>query len=147
MSAPRSSHVLQPDAYSARSLLLVDDEPLVRRIVARTLREDGFRVLEAECAEDALAALERESVDLVLTDIMMPRMNGCELGREIARRWPQLRMLYYSGHVFDSLLASGICPKDIPFIPKPFDAEVLRARIEEILEAPPYRFPDSARDN
>lgn len=142
MSAPRSSHVAVTDAYTAKSLLLVDDEPLVRRIVARVLREEGFRVLEADCAEDALRILERDSVDLVLTDIMMPRMNGCELGREISRRWPQLRMLYYSGHVFDSLFSSGICPQDIPFIAKPLDPEVLRDRIQQVLEAPPYRFAE-----
>jgi DNA-binding NtrC family response regulator len=142
LSAPRSSHVPVTDAYSATSLLLVDDEPLVRRIVARVLREDGFRVMEAECAEDALRLLERESVDLVLTDIMMPRMNGCELGREISRRWPQLRMLYYSGHVFDALFSSGICPKDIPFIAKPLDPDVLKGRIQQVMEEPPYRFGD-----
>ena len=121
-------------------ILLVDDEPLVRRIVARMLRTAGFQVVEADTSDQALSRLEREPVDLVLTDVMMPGMNGCELGRSIAQRWPETRVLYYSGHVFDQLFESGICPRDIPFIRKPFGAETLRRRIEEMMESPPYRF-------
>lgn len=124
------------------SVLLVDDEPLVRRIVGRLLEDEGYQVLDASDASGALEALHHGSVDLVLTDIMMPGMNGCELGRVITQRWPDTRMLYYSGHIFDSLFESGICPRDIPFILKPFGPEDLRARIQQVMEAPPYRFED-----
>ena len=125
-------------------ILLVDDEPLVRRIVARMLRMDEYEVVEADAPEQALSMLADERIDLVLTDVMMPAMNGCELGRVISDRWPEMRVLYYSGHVFEQLFDSGICPRDIPFIRKPFDIERLRQRIEEIMETPPYRFPAGA---
>lgn len=122
------------------SILVVDDEAPVRRAVARLLRLDGHVVAEAASGAEALAELERGSFDLVLTDIMMPDMNGCELGRAIARVRPDQRVLYCSGHVFSSLHASGICPRDIPFIEKPFAAEALRHRIAQTVAAPPYRF-------
>lgn len=105
---------------------------------------DGYEVVEADAPEQVLSILARDHVDLVLTDVMMPQMNGCELGRAISDRWPETRVLYYSGHVFEQLFDSGICPKDIPFIRKPFGVETLRHRIEEIMETPPYRFPPDA---
>lgn len=123
-------------------VLVVDDDEMVRRTVARMLRAGGYTVEEAEIAAAALAALERVPVDVVLTDIMMPGMNGCELGRAIARRWPETRVLYYSGHVFDELFESGICPKDIPFVPKPFAPDEICAHIENCLVSSPYRFDD-----
>lgn len=123
-------------------ILLVDDEPLVRRIVARMLKLEGYEVVEAEAGAAALTVLAHDRFDLVLTDVMMPEMNGCELGRRISTRWPETRVLYYSGHVFEQLFESGICPKDIPFMRKPFGVETLRQRIGETMEAPPYRFTD-----
>ena len=123
-----------------RSVLLLDDEAPVRRAVARMLQLEGHEVTERATAAEALAALEQRSFDLLLTDIMMPDMNGCELGRAVGRRWPDQRVLYYSGHVFSSLFDSGICPRDIPFIQKPFGPGELRRRIDEALGAPPYRF-------
>ena len=122
------------------SILLVDDDDQVRRTVARMLRLEGHEVAEAGSGADALAALERRSADLVLSDVMMPDMNGCDLGRAIARRHPGQRLLWYSGHVFTSLFTSGICPEDLPFMQKPFGVELLRQRIAECMAAPAYRF-------
>ncbi len=122
------------------SVLLVDDELQVRHAVARLLRLDGHDVVELASGTEALAELERRTFDLILTDIMMPDMNGCELGRAIGRRWPGQRVLYYSGHVFASLYASGMCPRNIPFIEKPFGIDELRRRLAETMAAPPYRF-------
>ena len=122
------------------SILLVDDDELVRRTVARMLRLEGHEVTEAGSGAEALAALEPGPVDLVLSDVMMPDMNGCDLGRLIGRRHPGQRLLWYSGHVFISLFASGICPEDLPFMQKPFGLELLRQRIAECLAAPAYRF-------
>ena len=122
------------------SILLVDDDELVRRTVVRMLRLEGHEVTEAGSGAEALAALEPGPVDLVLSDVMMPDMNGCDLGRLIGRRHPGQRLLWYSGHVFTSLFASGICPEDLPFMQKPFTVELLRQRIAECLAAPAYRF-------
>jgi DNA-binding NtrC family response regulator len=122
------------------SILLVDDDEQVRRTVARMLRLDGHQVTEAGSGAEALAALDERAADLVLSDVMMPDMNGCDLGRLIARRYPDQRLLWYSGHVFTSLFSSGICPEDLPFMQKPFGVELLRQRIAECLAAPAYRF-------
>lgn len=122
------------------SILLVDDDEQVRRTVARMLRLEGHEVTEAGSAAEALAALDARTMDLVLCDVMMPDMNGCDLGRLIVRRHPEQRILWYSGHVFTSLFTSGICPEDLPFMQKPFGAELLRQRIAECLAAPAYRF-------
>jgi CheY-like chemotaxis protein len=86
---------------SAETVLVVDDEPLVLRLAATALEREGFAVLAAEGADEALEVSRRfpGRIDLVLTDVCMPRMRGNELGTMLMARRPELRVLYMSGDV------------------------------------------------
>jgi len=93
-------------------ILLVDDVRLVLTSLRRVLERAGFRALACESAGDALALLERERVDVVLSDFMMPGMNGIELLREVAARWPRARRCLLTAQaekeVLEMALADGL---------------------------------------
>jgi CheY-like chemotaxis protein len=104
------------------AILLVDDDPHVRQMAARILGKAGFTVLEAGDGLEALELLEAGGdeawgVQLVVTDVRMPRMDGRELGQQVAERRPALPVLYMSGH--DSGPERGL-PSLSPLLPKPF---------------------------
>ena len=110
-----------------RCILVVDDSPDIRRIVARALIDARYAVLEAEDGARALQILEREGVDidLVLTDIKMPRVDGVELGRRIADRKWQVPVIYMSGGTGDGLVA--------PLLRKPFSMDTLMGILDQAL--------------
>lgn len=133
---------------SAPHVLVVDDEPTIQRLLARMLREAGLRVTAMGSAEEALAWLTARNggtlavVDATISDVRLPRMNGCLLGREIVRRWPQTRMLFISGYIEEELRARRLCPGNLPLLPKPFTMTELLARVRQTLVDPPW-VPDS----
>jgi two-component system cell cycle sensor histidine kinase/response regulator CckA len=108
-------------------ILVVDDEPSVRRLIARTLVRAGYEVLEAGDGQAALAALagHPHPVHLILTDVVMPVMDGARLGLEVAQRYSDLPVLYMSAHVPEEI--SGEWPQaDERLLAKPFaPAELL----------------------
>ena len=111
-------------------ILLVDDEPSIRRSASRLLAAHGFDVAIADSAEQALdylGALQPAALpSAILTDIIMPGMNGYQLGGEIARRWPHLPVAYMSGLSSESLLRKGILLDAAEsFVLKPLSAESL----------------------
>lgn len=115
------------DQLDRSTILVVDDETLVRMITAEILLEAGFKVLEACCAAEAVTALEgRADIALMVTDIEMPPgMDGIELAVEVGRRWPEVAVVLTSGR---------ITPDDArPFIAKPFRAAELIAGIAAYL--------------
>jgi DNA-binding response OmpR family regulator len=116
-----------------RVILVVDDEALVCRMMARVLTEAGFRVLEAHDGEEAatlLGTLGPGAVGLVVSDISMPRMDGLALAGLAAERWPTVPVLLLSGR--------GGPPTGYPghFIPKPFTSESLLAAVRHLLPPP-----------
>jgi two-component system, cell cycle sensor histidine kinase and response regulator CckA len=120
------------------SLLVVDDEEMVRRLAARMLVMLGYRVLEARSGQEAVRLLRRGAhrIDAVLTDVAMPGIGGRELGETIARCWPQIRVLYMSGFAVNRMVSDGVIDRDVPFIQKPFTSEQLGKRIRELLATP-----------
>jgi two-component system cell cycle sensor histidine kinase/response regulator CckA len=110
-----------------RCILVVDDSPDIRRIVARALIDARYAVLEAEDGARALQILEHEGVDidLVLTDIKMPRVDGVELGRRIADRKWQVPVIYMSGGTGDGRVA--------PLLRKPFSMDALMGLLDRAL--------------
>lgn len=122
-----------PAAYPSHSavILVVDDEPVARRSARLILEHAGHRVWEASGASEALRLLEsrRPLADLLLTDIVMPGMNGIALAAEAHRRWPGLHVLFMSGFTreFADELSGSIC------VSKPFRASELVGAVESAL--------------
>jgi two-component system, cell cycle sensor histidine kinase and response regulator CckA len=116
-----------PDASQAgATILLVEDEPVVRAIAARSLERGGFRVLQASGGGVALELIDRNGQpDLVLTDLMMPGMGGAELARRLKERWPALPILFMSGYSVDDLLRQGAIDSGGVIIQKPFTPDGL----------------------
>lgn len=119
-----------------RAILIVDDEPAVRRAVARLLSAAGYRIYEAADGGEALQVLSEHpgAIDLVLTDVRMPGIDGAELVRTIGERWPRQRVAYMSGHSGDVLAPYDLAASGIPFIAKPFTREELLAEVAAAME-------------
>jgi CheY-like chemotaxis protein len=120
-------------------VLVVDDEEAVRAVLVRSLASDGFEVRQAEDGLSALTALEASSaVDLVVTDLVMPGLDGHELGRRIAARWPALRVLFVSGYSQEYLSAHQLLDLRLPLLRKPFLPSRLREAVLDALDGPPH---------
>jgi two-component system cell cycle sensor histidine kinase/response regulator CckA len=119
------------------TLMVVEDEQLVLSLLSRSLREAGYHVLEAA---DGRAALERMielqgRVDGVVTDIIMPRLNGRELASEIRTRWPGMPILFISGYTAEEVVGRGLINRGEAFLQKPFDPRGIAAKVKELLAA------------
>jgi two-component system cell cycle sensor histidine kinase/response regulator CckA len=125
-----------PSAKEPRqTVLVVDDEEGLRTLVCRTLRAGGYETLEAAHGAEALEVIEKaaEPVDLVVTDVVMPGMDGRELGRRLAQRWPTLPILYISAYDVNDIFRRGSPRLSAPFLQKPFPAEGLITTVQELL--------------
>ena len=118
-----------------RTVLLVDDNDYVRQMICVILELANYRVLEAASAAQALKISDQdnETIDLLLTDIQMPEMRGDELAEELLQRRPGIKVLCMSGDL-GVLLERYTSVDDLPFIPKPFRAEELLARIASLIQ-------------
>jgi nitrogen-specific signal transduction histidine kinase/CheY-like chemotaxis protein len=120
----------------SETILLVEDEPALRKLTRAMLEREGYSVLEAVDGVDALQLLGEHdgTIDLVLSDIIMPRMGGPELARRAASRWPALPFVFMSGYIDESLGQSRSLGADTAFLPKPFTREQLAGRMREVLD-------------
>jgi len=121
---------------TAPTILLVEDDHDVRAYVVEILRDMHFQVLEAHDADSALGLLERNDVrpDLLLTDVVLPGLNGRQLAAEIKRRQPDLRVLFMSGYAPDSIVQHGQVEPGVEVMQKPLTQQLLAQRIREVLE-------------
>ncbi len=125
------------DLTGRETILLVEDEDAVRLFAKRALRNKGYRVLEARSGEEALEVIrsQESGFDLVISDVVMPNMDGPTLAREIRTRFPQTPIIFISGYaedVFRKKLAEE--HSDIAFVPKPFSLTELAAAVKEALD-------------
>jgi DNA-binding response OmpR family regulator len=122
--------------HGRETVLVVEDEPLVRRLARRALEEHGYTVLEASDGREALAKLANpeQSIGLVLSDLVMPRMSGRELGQEISRRFPGVPVLFMSGYTGEDVRRRGLLEGSAPFVQKPFTPEGLARRVRTLLD-------------
>lgn len=121
----------------SETVLLVEDNPLVRSSARAALRDLGYTVLEAANGHEALAVLRTgEPVDLLFTDIVMPEITGVELATEAARVHPSLRVLFTSGYTDSAIAQNGQLVPGAPFLSKPYRTRDLAARVREALDHP-----------
>jgi len=120
----------------SETILVVEDKPDVRRVVCKMLTLHGYRVLEAPGPVEAIALFEEISdrIDLLLTDVIMPVMNGRELSEQIALLRPEIRILYISGYADGVIDDTGILPDGVNFLQKPFTPDELAAKVAQILK-------------
>jgi len=123
----------------SETVLLAEDEQGVRRVVAEVLGRSGYRVLPAENGEEALRIAEqfREEIDLLLTDVVMPKLNGRELAGRLLRNRPDVRVIYMSGYTDTVVFDDGDGEAEARFIEKPFPPADLTTLIREVLDARP----------
>jgi len=122
-------------------VLVVDDEPAIRHAVGRLFRREGWHVVTAATAGEAIAALESAPADGVVLDYHLPGMSGAELGAEIVQRWPRLggRLVFVSGDPQLTVEAFPAACRGAHLIRKPFDLLDLTAAIRGVLDTPPDR--------
>jgi PAS domain S-box-containing protein len=119
------------------TILLVEDEDAVRRLAKRALEMNGYRVLEASHGGEALRVCEKHAgtIDLLLTDVVMPQMSGAELAERVKPLRPDMQVLFMSGYTEDALGNHGVLAPETAFLYKPFTPDSLRRRVREVLDA------------
>jgi len=118
-------------------ILVVEDDDAVRRMTRKFLEIRGYTVIEARCAADALQFVEHreETIDLVLTDVVMPGMKGRELVDQLGRLRPSLKVLYMSAYTEDDAISIGVLSPGTTFIEKPFSPDELAAKVRDLLNS------------
>jgi len=128
----------QARGKGTETILLAEDEASVRRLLRRLLDANGYRVIEAADGREALRLLEQHggSIDLLLTDIVMPGLNGRELSQKALASKPGLKVIYMSGYTDEALSDTGALGPGVSFLRKPLKLDTLSTRIREVLDAP-----------
>jgi two-component system cell cycle sensor histidine kinase/response regulator CckA len=133
-----SRRVARPGPRGHETVLLVEDQAPLRDMLREALQLLGYRVLVAADGEAAIAAARRHrgQLDLLVTDVVMPRLDGCELARRLSTERPGIRVLYMSGHGIDTATRRGMV-EGSTLLEKPFSTETLSLRVREVLDQPP----------
>jgi CheY-like chemotaxis protein len=118
-------------------VLVVEDDPLVRKVTVRSLEAAGYQVITASNGREALgiAASEEVSFDLLLTDLIMPGLNGLQVADAMRHDHPGLRVLYMSGYAYDVIAKAGVLDPGIEILRKPFLASRLQERVRRALDS------------
>ena len=121
----------------SETILLVEDEPMVRNLTVEVLKDCGYNILEAENGVEALEICERGDcrIDLLMTDVVMPRMGGRELAEKIIAACPETRVLFTSGYTDDAVVRHGVIEIGTNFIQKPFSPTALASKVRSVLDS------------
>jgi PAS domain S-box-containing protein len=117
------------------TILLVEDNDAVRRPVTRLLADLGYDVLAANGPEEAITLAHGRTIDLLVTDVVMPGMNGRLLSEKLVAAQPSMRVLFMSGYTDDAVIARGVIEPGTAFLQKPFGADRLAQKVRELLDA------------
>ena len=119
------------------TVLVVEDEPMVRNIAIRILKRQGYKVRHADSGGNALSLVRNENLtlDLLMTDIVMPHMNGRELAEELKAVSPELKILFTSGYTEDVIAHHGVLDEGLDFIAKPYSPQDLAKKVREVLDS------------
>jgi len=126
------------EKYSGtETILLVEDDEIVRNLVREVLMSNGYKVLEAASGKAALYVCDTysDNIHLLLTDVIMPKMSGLQLKEQVGKLRPDIKPLFMSGYTNDSMGESGVFDLDAAFIEKPFTPDGLTRKIREVLES------------
>ena len=123
----------------SETILLVEDNEMVRTLTCEVLEARGYTVLEARHGTDALDIMQRYHgpIDLLVTDVVMPEMGGRELARRLGAERTRMKVLYMSGYPADAIVHQGVLDERVAFLPKPVLADTLGRKVREVLDAPP----------
>ena len=142
---PRTDAILEPAVAAgtsdvptgSESILIVEDDPAVRRLAVVILRNCGYKIQESNNAFEALEVIRRNpNFDLVLSDVIMPQMSGKELSEKIRMQCPHTKILLMSGYTDDALAHHGVLDEGLLFLEKPFSPVRLAGKVREILDTP-----------
>ncbi|MFL6300843.1 MAG: response regulator [Terriglobales bacterium] len=124
--------------FGSETILLVEDDADLRDLSRRVLTMNGYRVLPAAHGRDAIRVAEEhsESIDLMVTDVIMPGMSGREVAEKVQGARPKMRVLYVSGYTDNIIAERGMLPPGMAFLQKPFSPTHLAAKVREVLDAP-----------
>jgi two-component system cell cycle sensor histidine kinase/response regulator CckA len=127
------------DVTGQDTILLVEDEEAVRSFAARALRMRGYNVLEASGGEEALEIVQsgRSEIHLLITDVVMPNMDGPTLVRHVKELKPELRVIFMSGYAEEAFRRNDQNSEDIHFLPKPFGLKQLAAKVKDVIASQP----------
>jgi CheY-like chemotaxis protein len=136
--SPAAEKAPEPPRGHGEAVLVVEDEPAILAIARQVLDTLGYRALAASSPAEALAAADRHGgkIDVLLTDVIMPGMNGRELYERLAAARPALRCLYMSGYTADVIADRGVLEPDVQFIAKPFSTSDLALTLRDVLDRP-----------
>jgi two-component system cell cycle sensor histidine kinase/response regulator CckA len=124
-------------ARGSETILLVEDDEMVRTLVRETLLREGYRILDAPGPIEAKKISEQHKgpIQMMITDVVMPKINGRDLADQLTSKRPDMRVLYMSGYTDNAVLNSGILEKEVAFLQKPFTPTSLTEKVREVLEA------------
>jgi DNA-binding response OmpR family regulator len=122
----------------SETILLVEDDEMIRNLVQKVLKANGYRVLVAANGRDAerVAGQHEGPIHLLMTDVVMPGMNGREVAERLAAARAGLRVLYLSGYTDDAIVHHGVLEPGVAFLQKPFTPAVLGRKVREVLDSP-----------
>lgn len=129
--------VEMPSVYGSETILVVEDEPMVRKLACETLAAYGYTVLEADSPEVGLqiAAAHETKIHLLLTDVIMPEMNGRQLYNKIIQIRPDIKVLYMSGYTDNVIVHHGVLDEGINFLEKPFTIRRFGQKVRRVLDS------------
>ncbi len=133
--AERRSRDLQ---RGTETILLVEDDPQLRQLSSSVLAHCGYKMLVAGSPEEGLAICKANHSDihLLVTDVVMPRMNGRQLADQVTQIAPKIKVLYISGYTNNAIVHYGVLDPGLWFLPKPFTLSALMAKVREVLDSP-----------
>jgi len=145
VAAPAEEEEVRRDLTGVGTVMLVEDEDAVRLFGARALRNKGYSVVEAKDGEGALEVLngvvdgmattvDGEKIDLLITDVVMPGVDGPTLVREVRQRYPELKVIFISGYTEDTFRDKLGAGEEVEFLSKPFTLQQLAGKVKEVLD-------------
>ncbi len=120
----------------SETVLIVEDDDSLRKLARTVLKQRGYSVLEAENGEEALKVSEAHDglIDLLITDVVMPKISGKETAKRLQPLYPQMKVIYMSGYTDDAIMHHGVLAPGLNFLEKPFSPESLARKVREVLD-------------